>query len=226
MSEHEALARFHYGCAARHHKVEIRRLWRSRCMMHAQRSPLTNVLIRSANRQLRAIAIAGIGLVLSPGEHEHRPLDLAGGFRGQPIGSCERDGTDVLTRERQPHDGRSPGPLAHQVKAIDAQRRQRGAAAARRLLRRRCIRRHREYDDAPALGRQCMSARGLLQVRPDRHGDEVEMTGVEECRGASVARSGGRLAPGVAAGKTPLLSSCVRPRFVPFHRRAASPRNR
>jgi hypothetical protein len=46
MSEHEALARFHYGCAARHHKVEIRRLWRSRCMMHAQRSPLTNVLIR------------------------------------------------------------------------------------------------------------------------------------------------------------------------------------
>jgi len=29
MSEHEALARFHYGCAARHHKVEIRRLWRS-----------------------------------------------------------------------------------------------------------------------------------------------------------------------------------------------------
>jgi hypothetical protein len=27
MSEHEALARFHYGCAARHHKVEMRRLW-------------------------------------------------------------------------------------------------------------------------------------------------------------------------------------------------------
>ena len=46
MSEHEALARFHYGCAARHHKVEIHRLWRSRCMMHAQRSPLTNILIR------------------------------------------------------------------------------------------------------------------------------------------------------------------------------------
>ena len=45
MSEHEALARFHYGCAARHNKVEIRRLWRSRCMMYAQRSPLTNVLI-------------------------------------------------------------------------------------------------------------------------------------------------------------------------------------
>jgi hypothetical protein len=46
MSEHEALARFHYGCAARRHKIEIRRLWRSRCMMYAQRSPLTNVLIR------------------------------------------------------------------------------------------------------------------------------------------------------------------------------------
>ena len=46
MSEHEALARFHCWCAARHHKVEIRRLWRSRCMMDAQRSPLTNVLIR------------------------------------------------------------------------------------------------------------------------------------------------------------------------------------
>ena len=45
MSEHEALAHFHHGCAARHHKIEIRRLWRSRCMMYAQRSPLTNVLI-------------------------------------------------------------------------------------------------------------------------------------------------------------------------------------
>ena len=40
MSEHEALARFHDWCAARHRKVETRRLWRSRCMMHAQRSPL------------------------------------------------------------------------------------------------------------------------------------------------------------------------------------------
>src|SRR5205807_9430748 len=46
MSEHEALARFRYGYAARHHKVEIRQLWRSRYMMHAQRSPLTNILIR------------------------------------------------------------------------------------------------------------------------------------------------------------------------------------
>ena len=62
MSEHEALARFHYGCAARHHKVEIRRLWRSRCMMHAQRSPLTNVLIR-----IRLLCQAGSIL-------RHRPL--------------------------------------------------------------------------------------------------------------------------------------------------------
>ena len=62
MSEHEALARFHYGCAARHHKVEIRRLWRSRCRMHAQRSPLTNVLIR-----IRLLRQAGSIL-------RHRPL--------------------------------------------------------------------------------------------------------------------------------------------------------
>jgi hypothetical protein len=62
MSEHEALARFHYGCAARHHKVEIRRLWRSRCMMYAQRSPLTNVLIR-----IRLLRQAGSIL-------RHRPL--------------------------------------------------------------------------------------------------------------------------------------------------------
>jgi hypothetical protein len=49
MSKHEALARFHYWCAERHRKVETRRLWRSRCAMHAQRSPLTNVLIRSGS---------------------------------------------------------------------------------------------------------------------------------------------------------------------------------
>ena len=30
---------------ARRARVEIRRLWRPRCMMHAQRSPLTNILI-------------------------------------------------------------------------------------------------------------------------------------------------------------------------------------
>jgi hypothetical protein len=62
MSEHEALARFHYGCAAGHHKVEIRRRWRSRCMMDAQRSPLTNVLIR-----IRLLRQAGSIL-------RHRPL--------------------------------------------------------------------------------------------------------------------------------------------------------
>ena len=62
MSEHEALARFHYGCAARHHKVEIGRLWRSRCLMHTQRSPLTNILIR-----IRLLRRAGLIL-------RHRPL--------------------------------------------------------------------------------------------------------------------------------------------------------
>ena len=51
------------------------------------------------------MAIAGIGLVLKPGDHEHRSLDLAEGFIGQPIGRCEGDGTNVLARERQPHGG-------------------------------------------------------------------------------------------------------------------------
>jgi hypothetical protein len=61
MSEHEALARFHYGCAARYHKVEIRRLWRSRCMMQAQRSPLTNILIRIRLLRLgRAFGFVGL----------------------------------------------------------------------------------------------------------------------------------------------------------------------
>ena len=45
MSEHLELARFHDWCAARHRIVETRRLWRPRCMMHAQ-SPLTNARIR------------------------------------------------------------------------------------------------------------------------------------------------------------------------------------
>jgi hypothetical protein len=58
MSEHEAPARFYDWCAARHRKVETRRLWRSRCMMHAQRSPLTNVRVRFLRR--RAIRITGI----------------------------------------------------------------------------------------------------------------------------------------------------------------------
>jgi hypothetical protein len=49
MSEPEALARFHDWCAAGHRKAETRQLWRSRCMMHPQRSPLTKVLIRSGS---------------------------------------------------------------------------------------------------------------------------------------------------------------------------------
>ena len=49
MSEHEPPARVHDWCAARHRKVETRWLWRFRCVMHAQRSPLTNVLIRSGS---------------------------------------------------------------------------------------------------------------------------------------------------------------------------------
>ena len=46
MSEGKALLRFHDWRAARNRKAMTRRLWCSRCMMHAQRSPLTNVLIR------------------------------------------------------------------------------------------------------------------------------------------------------------------------------------
>jgi hypothetical protein len=49
MSEHEAQAPFHDWCAAQHRKAETRRLLRSRCVMHAQRSPLTTVLIRSGS---------------------------------------------------------------------------------------------------------------------------------------------------------------------------------
>ena len=49
MSEHEPPARFHDWCAARHRKVETRWLWRFRCVMHAQRSPLINILIRSGS---------------------------------------------------------------------------------------------------------------------------------------------------------------------------------
>ena len=40
MSKHEALARFRYWCAARPRKVETRRLWRFRCVMHAIRISL------------------------------------------------------------------------------------------------------------------------------------------------------------------------------------------
>jgi hypothetical protein len=49
MSEHEAQARLHYWCFAQHRKVKTLRLWHSRCVMHAQRSPLTTVLIRSGS---------------------------------------------------------------------------------------------------------------------------------------------------------------------------------
>jgi hypothetical protein len=62
MSEHEALTRFHDRRAPRHRKAETRRLWRRRCVMHAQRSPLTNVLIRSGS-------CAEGGFIL-----RHRPL--------------------------------------------------------------------------------------------------------------------------------------------------------
>jgi hypothetical protein len=62
MSEHEALTRFHYWCAARHRKAETRWLWRPRSVMHAQRSPLTNVRIRSGS-------CAEGGFIL-----RHRPL--------------------------------------------------------------------------------------------------------------------------------------------------------
>jgi hypothetical protein len=61
MSEHEAQARLHHWRAVRHRKAETRRLWRCR-VMHAQRSPLTNVLIRSGS-------CAEGGFIL-----RHRPL--------------------------------------------------------------------------------------------------------------------------------------------------------
>jgi hypothetical protein len=47
MSEHEALLRFHDWGGPWHGKAETRRLWRCRCVMHPQRSPLTTVLVRS-----------------------------------------------------------------------------------------------------------------------------------------------------------------------------------
>ena len=62
MNEHEAQARFHDCGAARHRKAETRRLWHSRCVMQAQRSPLTDVLIRSGS-------CAEAGSIL-----RHRPL--------------------------------------------------------------------------------------------------------------------------------------------------------
>jgi hypothetical protein len=49
MSEHQVRVCFHDWCATGHCKAETRRLWRSRWVMHAQRSPLTTVLIRSGS---------------------------------------------------------------------------------------------------------------------------------------------------------------------------------
>ena len=54
--------RFHHWYAARHRNAETRRHWHSRWVMHAQRSPLTNLLIRSGSCAER-------GLIL-----RHRPL--------------------------------------------------------------------------------------------------------------------------------------------------------
>jgi hypothetical protein len=47
MSEHEAVLHLHDWCAAWHGKAETRRLWRCRCVMHPQHSPLIQVLVRS-----------------------------------------------------------------------------------------------------------------------------------------------------------------------------------
>jgi hypothetical protein len=62
MSEHGPPARLHDWCAARQRKFETRWPWRFRCVMHAQRSPLTHVLIRSDS-------CAEAGSIL-----RHRPL--------------------------------------------------------------------------------------------------------------------------------------------------------
>ena len=62
MSEYDRLTRLYYWSGAWHRKVETRRLWRSRCMTHTERSPLTNVLIRSGS-------CAEGGFIL-----RHRPL--------------------------------------------------------------------------------------------------------------------------------------------------------
>ena len=62
MSKREALARFHTWCAAGYRKAETRRLWSSGCVMSTQRSPLTNVLVKSGS-------CAEAGSIL-----RHRPL--------------------------------------------------------------------------------------------------------------------------------------------------------
>ena len=58
MSEHQVRVCFHDWCAARRRQVDASWLLRSRCMMHAQRSLLTNVpigirLLRQAGSILR-----------------------------------------------------------------------------------------------------------------------------------------------------------------------------
>jgi hypothetical protein len=63
MSEHEALARFHDWGGAGPGKAETRRRWRSRCMMHPQRSRLTNVSIRI--RLLRRSGICTSGTAVT-----------------------------------------------------------------------------------------------------------------------------------------------------------------
>jgi hypothetical protein len=59
MSKHEARARFHDWRATRHRKVETRRLWRCRCIMDSQRSPLTNVLRFFADRAAKKWPLRG-----------------------------------------------------------------------------------------------------------------------------------------------------------------------
>ena len=49
MSEHQALLRVHDWCATWHGKGETRRLWRCRCVMQPQYSPLIEVLVRSGS---------------------------------------------------------------------------------------------------------------------------------------------------------------------------------
>ena len=66
MSEHEALARFHYGCAARHHKVEIRRRWRS--PLHDARTTIT--FDERPNQDPALAELARLGAVLHAGRLE------------------------------------------------------------------------------------------------------------------------------------------------------------
>jgi hypothetical protein len=76
MSEHGPPARLHDWCAARHRKFETHWPWRFRCVMHAQRSPLTHVrCVMHAQRSplthvlIRSDSCAEAGSIL-----RHRPL--------------------------------------------------------------------------------------------------------------------------------------------------------